>query len=312
MTIDIYLIIGAAALVVFGLILSHLRIVPQSEAWVMERAGVYSKTWLTGIHFIFPFIEKVAGRYDKVSLNQRPRGKVDLRERVVDYKPQDVITKDNVRMSIDSVVFYQVTDPKLFVYGHQDPELAIEHLTATTLRNVVGELELDATLTSRETINTKMRVILDEAADAWGLRVTRVELQNINIDDEELKEAMEKQMIAERRRREMIITAEGIRKSEILKAEGLKQAEILKAEGKAEAILRVAEAESEKEILERKAQAEGIRLVNESQASKEYLTIKSLEAFAEAADGEATKIIIPSEIQGLASLATSASELFKS
>jgi regulator of protease activity HflC (stomatin/prohibitin superfamily) len=270
----ILILLGLAVVIV--LVLSNLRIVPQSKAVVMERLGVYSRTWHTGLHIKLPFVE-------------RPAKIVDLKEQVYAQDCQRVITKENVDMAIDSVVFYQVSDCKLFVYGHANPIEAISHITATTLRNLVGELELDELLTSRSVINAKMRTILDEATDAWGIRITRVELKNIHIFDQDLRDAMEKQMIAERKRREAIITAEGERKSSILKAEGIKQALILEAEGKAEAI----------------------RLVNEAEPSKEYLTIKSLEAFEKAADGQATKIIIPSEIQGLAGLATSAAEIFK-
>ena len=270
----ILILLGLAVVIV--LVLSNLRIVPQSKAVVMERLGVYSRTWHTGLHIKLPFVE-------------RPAKIVDLKEQVYAQDCQRVITKENVDMAIDSVVFYHVTDCKLFVYSHANPIEAINHITATTLRNLVGELELDELLTSRSVINAKMRTILDEATDAWGIRITRVELKNIHIFDQDLRDAMEKQMIAERKRREAIITAEGERKSSILRAEGIKQALILEAEGKAEAI----------------------RLVNEAEPSKEYLTIKSLEAFEKAADGQATKIIIPSELPGLAGLATSAAEIFK-
>lgn len=270
----ILILLGLAVVIV--LVLSNLRIVPQSKAVVMERLGVYSRTWHTGLHIKLPFVE-------------RPAKIVDLKEQLYAQDCQRVITKENVDMAIDSVVFYQVTDCKLFVYSHANPIEAINHITATTLRNLVGELELDELLTSRSVINAKMRTILDEATDAWGIRITRVELKNIHIFDQDLRDAMERQMIAERKRREAIITAEGERKSSILRAEGIKQALILEAEGKAEAI----------------------RLVNEAEPSKEYLTIKSLEAFEKAADGQATKIIIPSELQGLAGLATSAAEIFK-
>lgn len=286
---DILLVAGGLLLLAVLIAVANLRIVPQGEARVMERLGVYSRTWHTGLHIKIPFIERPSRR----------RAIIDLREQVLDTDEQDVITKDNVRMRIDAVVFYQVSDCKLFVYGHKDPIDAIAKLTATTLRNLIGDLELDATLTSRDLINTQMRVILDEAADAWGLRVTRVEIQNI-IPPKQIQDAMEKQMVAERTRREKIILAEAARKSAILKAEGIKQATILEAEGKAEAILQV-----------QQATAEGIKMVNTSEPSKEFLAIRSLEAFEKAADGQATKIIIPSEIQGLAGLASSASEIFK-
>ena len=279
----------------------------------MERLGVYGRTWHTGLHIKIPFIERAA----KI---------LDLKEQVADYPPQPVITKDNVRMEVDTVVFYQITDCKLFAYGHANPLVAIEHLTATTLRNIIGELELDATLTSRDLINSRMRAILDEATDAWGIRVTRVELKNIIISDNELAEAMEKQMIAERKRREQIILAEGERKAAILVAEGKKQAAILEAEGKKQSEILAAEAKREAMICEaegeaeailqvQQATAEGIKMINASAPTKEaqaiYLGVKSLAAFEKAADGHATKIIIPSEIQGLAGLASSASEIFK-
>lgn len=308
---DILLVAGGLLLLAVLIAVANLRIVPQGEARVMERLGVYSRTWHTGLHIKIPFIERPARR----------RAIIDLREQVLDTDEQDVITKDNVRMRIDAVVFYQVSDCKLFVYGHKDPIDAIAKLTATTLRNLIGDLELDATLTSRDLINTQMRVILDEAADAWGLRVTRVEIQNI-IPPKQIQDAMEKQMVAERTRREQIILAEAARKSAILKAEGIKQATILEAEGEKQAEILAAEARREAMICEaegeaeailqvQQATAEGIKMVNTSEPSKEFLAIRSLEAFEKAADGQATKIIIPSEIQGLAGLASSASEIFK-
>ncbi len=308
---DILLVAGGLLLLAVLIAIANLRIVPQGEARVMERLGVYSRTWHTGLHIKIPFIERPARR----------RAIIDLREQVLDTDEQDVITKDNVRMRIDAVVFYQVSDCKLFVYGHKDPIDAIAKLTATTLRNLIGDLELDATLTSRDLINTQMRVILDEAADAWGLRVTRVEIQNI-IPPKQIQDAMEKQMVAERTRREQIILAEAERKSAILKAEGIKQATILEAEGQKQAEILAAEARREAMICEaegeaeailqvQQATAEGIKMVNTSEPSKEFLAIRSLEAFEKAADGQATKIIIPSEIQGLAGLASSASEIFK-
>ncbi|MGM9631489.1 MAG: SPFH domain-containing protein [Eubacteriales bacterium] len=307
MTDVIIVIVG---LLFLGLLIAiaNLRIVPQSKAYVMERLGIYSRTWYTGLHIKIPFIERAA----KI---------IDLKEQVADYPPQPVITKDNVRMQIDTVVFYQITDCKLFAYGHAKPLEAIEHLTATTLRNIIGELELDTTLTSRDLINSRMRAILDEATDAWGIKVNRVELKNI-IPPKEIQDAMERQMKAERERREAIIRAEGERKSTILVAEGYKQAAILKAEGDKQARILAAEAEREAEICRgegeaeyilqvQQATAEGIKMVNASEPSKEVLAIKSLEAFEKAADGQATKIIIPSEIQGLAGLASSANEIFK-
>jgi regulator of protease activity HflC (stomatin/prohibitin superfamily) len=309
--LDLVLLFIAVVLIFALLVIFHIRIVPESEAWVMERLGVYSRTWHTGLHIKVPFIER---RRDEP---------IDLREQIlVVGKSQPVITKDNVSIDIDTVVFYQITDPKLFVYGHKTPIIAIEHLAATTLRNLVGELELDETLSSRDTINAKLRVVLDEATDAWGIRVTRVELKNIIISDKELADAMEKQMIAERTRRANVIEAEGIRKSAILVAEGKKQAAILEAEGAKQATILAAEAKREADICEgegeaerillvQQATAEGIKMVNASEPSKEVLTIKSLQALEEAAKGESNTIIIPSEIQGLAGLAKSASEIFK-
>lgn len=284
----------------------HHGIVPQAQALVVERLGAYLETWSVGIHFKVPFIDRVAKR-------------VLLKEQVVDFAPQPVITKDNVTMKIDTVVFFQITDPKLFAYGVENPIMAIENLTATTLRNIIGDLELDQTLTSRETINTKMRAALDIATDPWGIKVNRVELKNI-IPPAAIQDAMEKQMKAERERREVILRAEGEKKSAILVAEGQKESVILEAEAeKASAILR-AEAEKEKRIREaegeaeailkvQKANADGIRYIREAGADNAVLQIKSLEAFAKAADGKATKIIIPSEIQGIAGLVKSLAEV---
>ncbi len=303
-------IITLAILILFILvvIVANIKIVPQSKAYVVERLGAYKETWQTGLHIKIPFIEKVA----KV---------VSLKEKVADFPPQPVITKDNVTMQIDTVVFYQITDPKLFTYGVEHPVAAIENLTATTLRNIIGEMELDHTLTSRDVINAKIRGILDEATDPWGIKVNRVELKNI-FPPKEIQDAMEKQMKAERERREAILRAEGEKASKILVAEGQKESQILAAEGEkqaailhAEAIreakIREAEGEAEAIVAVQKAKAEGIRLLNESAPTREVLTINSLDAFAAAADGKATKIIIPSDLQGLASLATTASELFK-
>ena len=281
---------------------------PQAYAIVVERLGAYKETWNTGIHFKTPFIDRVAKR-------------VILKEQVVDFPPQPVITKDNVTMKIDTVVFFQITDPKLYTYGVENPIMAIENLTATTLRNIIGDLELDQTLTSRETINTKMRAALDVATDPWGIKVNRVELKNI-IPPAAIQDAMEKQMKAERERREAILKAEGEKKSTILVAEGKKQSVILDAEAdKQSAILR-AEAEKEKRIKEAEGQAEailkiqqatadGIRFIKEAGADNAVIQLKSLEAFAKAADGKATKIIIPSEIQGLAGLVKSVAEVAK-
>ena len=286
---------------------SCVRIVPQAYAVILERLGAYQATWSTGIHFKVPFIERVAR-------------KVNLKEQVVDFPPQPVITKDNVTMQIDTVVFFQITDPKLYTYGVENPIMAIENLSATTLRNIIGDMELDETLTSRETINTKMRASLDEATDPWGIKVNRVELKNI-IPPAAIQDAMEKQMKAERERREAILIAEGQKKSTILVAEGKKQSAILDAEAEKQAAILRAEAQKERMIKEAEGQAEavlkvqnanaeGIRMIREAGADEAVLTLKSLEAFARAADGKATKIIIPSEIQSMAGLAASVKELF--
>ena len=298
-----------AVLIVFAIviIIANIKIVPQSKAYVVERLGAYKETWQTGLHIKIPFIEKVA----KI---------VSLKEKVADFPPQPVITRDNVTMQIDTVVFYQITDPKLFTYGVEMPVAAIENLTATTLRNIIGEMDFDTTLTSRDIINAKIRGILDEATDPWGIKVNRVELKNI-FPPKEIQDAMEKQMKAERERREAILRAEGEKASKILVAEGQKESQILAAEGekqaailRAEAVkeakIREAEGEAQAIIAVQQAKAEGIKVLNESAPTKEVLTIKSLDAFSAAADGKATKIIIPSELQGLASLATTASELF--
>lgn len=285
---------------------SCIRIVPQANAFVLERLGAFQATWSVGIHVKIPFIDRVARR-------------VNLKEQVVDFAPQPVITKDNVTMRIDTVVFFQITDPKLFAYGVENPIMAIENLSATTLRNIIGDLELDQTLTSRETINTKMRASLDTATDPWGIKVNRVELKNI-IPPAAIQDAMEKQMKAERERRESILRAEGEKRSSILVAEGNKESAILEAEGEKTAAILRAEAQKEKMIREaegeaeaimkvQKAAAEGIRFIKEAGADEAVLRIKSLEAFAKAADGQATKIIIPSEIQGLAGLASGLKEL---
>ena len=285
---------------------SCVRIVPQAYAVILERLGAYQATWSTGIHFKVPFIERVAR-------------KVNLKEQVVDFPPQPVITKDNVTMQIDTVVFFQITDPTLYTYGVENPIMAIENLSATTLRNIIGDMELDETLTSRETINTKMRASLDEATDPWGIKVNRVELKNI-IPPAAIQDAMEKQMKAERERREAILIAEGQKKSTILVAEGKKQSAILDAEAEKQAAILRAEAQKERMIKEAEGQAEavlkvqnanaeGIRMIREAGADEAVLTLKSLEAFARAADGKATKIIIPSDIQGIAGLASSLKEI---
>ena len=300
------LVILIILILAIAIVASCIKIVPQAQAYVVERLGAYQDTWSVGLHFKVPIVDKVAKR-------------VLLKEQVADFPPQPVITKDNVTMRIDTVVFFQITDPKLFTYGVENPIMAIENLTATTLRNIIGDLELDQTLTSRETINAKMRASLDIATDPWGIKVNRVELKNI-IPPAAIQDAMEKQMKAERERREVILRAEGEKKSAILVAEGQKESVILEAEAeKASAILR-AEAEKEKRIREaegeaeailkvQKANADGIRYIREAGADNAVLQIKSLEAFAKAADGKATKIIIPSEIQGIAGLVKSLAEV---
>lgn len=299
-TFIIFLIIALMVLA------SCIKIVPQASALILERLGAYRGTWGVGIHFKVPFIERVAKR-------------VNLKEQVVDFPPQPVITKDNVTMRIDTVVFFQITDPKLYAYGVDNPIMAIENLSATTLRNIIGDMELDETLTSREVINTKMRASLDEATDPWGIKVNRVELKNI-IPPEAIQDAMEKQMKAERERRESILIAEGEKRSTILVAEGKKESAILEAEAEKQAAILRAEAQKERMIREAEGQAEaimkvqqanadGIRFIREAGADQAVLTIKSLEAFAKAADGKATKLIIPSELQGLAGLASSLKEV---
>ena len=296
-------------LIVIVIICSTIKIVPQADAYVIERLGTYQATWSVGLHMKMPVIDKVAK-------------KVTLKEQVVDFAPQPVITKDNVTMRIDTVVFFQITDPKLFSYGVENPIMAIENLTATTLRNIIGDLELDQTLTSRETINTKMRATLDEATDPWGIKVNRVELKNI-IPPAAIQDAMEKQMKAERERREQILRAEGEKKSAILIAEGNKQSvileaeaekasQILRAEAKKEATIKEAEGQAQAILAVQQANADGIRALNESMPTNQVITLKSLEAFTKAADGKATKIIIPSEIQGIAGLTSSIVEVAKS
>ena len=293
-------------LLIVYIVTSCVRIVPQAQAYVIERLGAYNGTWSVGMHYKVPFIDRVAK-------------KVLLKEQVVDFAPQPVITKDNVTMRIDTVVYYQITDPKLYAYGVDNPIMAIENLTATTLRNIIGDLELDSTLTSRETINTKMRATLDEATDPWGIKVNRVELKNI-IPPTEIQNAMEKQMKAERERREAILRAEGEKKSSILRAEGHKESMILEAEAEKEAAILNAEAKKEATIREAEGQAEailkvqratadGLRAIREAGADEAVIKLKSLEAFEKAADGKATKIIIPSEIQNLAGLVTSIKEV---
>ena len=295
-------------LIVLIFLIRTIHIVPQAEAYVIERLGAYAGTWHTGLHIKLPIIDRVAN-------------KVTLKEIVKDFDPQPVITKDNVTMQIDTVVYFQITDPKLYTYGVVGPITAIENLTATTLRNIIGDLELDETLTSRDIINTKMRAILDEATDPWGIKVGRVEVKNI-IPPRDIQEAMEKQMRAERERREAILIAEGEKKSKVLIAEGQKEAAILQAEADKQAAILAAEATKQKAIKEaegqseailmiNKATADGLKMIKEAGADEAVIKLKSLEAFQKAADGQSTKIIIPSEIQGLAGLATSVKELVK-
>jgi len=287
-------VIAVLALII---VISNIHIVQQSRAYVIERLGAFSKVWQVGMHVKVPFIERVAK-------------KVSLKEQVLDYPPQPVITKDNVTMQIDTVVYYQITDPKLYTYGVERPMMAMETLTATTLRNIIGDLELDQTLTSRDVINTKMRAILDEATDPWGIKVNRVELKNI-LPPREIQNAMEKQMKAERERREAILRAEGEKRSAILTAEGEKESAILRADAKKQEQILEAQGRAEAILTVQRATAEGIRLINESMPSDAVIKLKSLEAFAAAADGRATKIIIPSEIQGVAALAAGLVESVK-
>lgn len=300
--------LSVLVLVILILLITNIKIVPQSMVFVVERLGSYYQTWDNGVHFKVPFIDHIAKR-------------VSLKEQVVDFKPQPVITRDNVTMQIDSVVFYEITDAKLFTYGVERPISAIENLTATTLRNIIGELELDHTLTSRDVINSRITAALDQATDKWGIKVNRVELKNI-VPPRDIQDAMEKQMRAERERREAILRAEGEKRSQILIAEGKKESQILNAEAEKQAAILLAEAEKEKKIREgqgeaesimlvQKAQADAIRLLNEACPSREVLTLKAYESFMKAADGQATKIIIPSEIQGMAGLAASVKELVK-
>ena len=281
--------------VVMLIIVANIKIVPQANSYVVERLGAYHASWDVGLHIKIPFIERIAKR-------------VSLKEQVVDFPPQPVITKDNVTMQIDTVVYYQITDPKLYTYGVERPMMAIENLTATTLRNIIGDLELDDTLTSRDTVNTQMRAILDEATDPWGIKINRVELKNI-MPPSEIQDSMERQMKAERERRESILRAEGEKKSAILTAEGEKESAILRAEAKKEAAIKEAEGQAEAILAVQTAVAEGIKRINEANPSDAYIAIKSLESFEKAADGKATKIIIPSDIQGIAGLAASIKEI---
>lgn len=284
-------------IIVIILILANIKIVPQARAYVVERLGAYYATWETGLHVTIPIFDRIAK-------------KISLKEQVADFPPQPVITKDNVTMQIDTVIYLQVTDPKLYCYGVESPLKAIENLTATTLRNIIGDLELDQTLTSRDIINTKMRVILDEATDPWGIKINRVELKNI-MPPKEIQDSMEKQMKAERERRQRILQAEGEKRSAVLVAEGEKEATILRAEAEKEAAIRRAEGEAEGIIKVQRATAEGLKMLNEASPNPNVIAIKSLEALQKVADGKATKIIIPSEIQSIAGLATSIKELVK-
>ena len=279
------------------IIIINIKVVPQSKTYVIERLGSYYTTWQNGLHVKLPFVDRIANN-------------VSLKEKVRDFAPQPVITKDNVTMQIDTVVYFQITDPKLYTYGVENPINAIENLTATTLRNIIGDLELDETLTSRDLINAKMCTILDEATDPWGIKINRVEVKNI-IPPRDIQEAMEKQMRAERERREKILQAEGEKKSSILIAEGEKESAILRAEAQKESQIRLAEGEAEAILKVKEAEANGIKLLKDAKADKSVLTLKSFEAFEKAANGQATKIIIPSDMQNLASTLAAASELIK-
>ncbi len=297
MGLGAFIIIAIIVIIVLLVIIANIKVVSQSNAYVIERLGAYSSTWGQGLHVKIPLIDRIAK-------------KVSLKEQVVDFPPQPVITKDNVTMQIDTVVYFQITDPKLYAYGVVDPIFAIENLTATTLRNIIGDLELDHTLTSRDDINERIRFILDEATDAWGIKVKRVELKNI-LPPREIQEAMEKQMKAERERRAKILDAEGEKKSAILIAEGQKESAILKADAIKESKIREAQGEAEAILSVQKAYADSLKMLNEASPSEPVIALKSLEAFQKAADGKATKIIIPSEIQSLAGLATSVKEIMQ-
>ena len=289
------IIIAIIALLLIIVIVRNIKIVPQAHAFVIERLGAYYQTWGTGLHLKVPFIDRISK-------------KVSLKEQVVDFPPQPVITRDNVTMQIDTVVYFEITDPKLYTYGVERPLSAIENLTATTLRNIIGDLELDSTLTSRDTINDKIRIILDEATDAWGIRVIRVELKNI-LPPREIQDAMEKQMKAERERRARILDAEGEKRSQILVAEGLKESAILKADAVKESKIREAEGEAQAILTVQKANADALRMLSEANPSPKVIELKSLEALAKVADGKATKLIIPSDMSKVASLTTSAKEM---
>ncbi len=291
-----FIIIIALIVLAFIVIVRNIKIVPQAHAFVVERLGAYYATWGTGLHIKIPFIDRIAK-------------KVSLKEQVVDFPPQPVITRDNVTMQIDTVVYFEITDPKLYTYGVERPLSAIENLTATTLRNIIGDLELDSTLTSRDTINDKIRIILDEATDAWGIRVIRVELKNI-LPPREIQDAMEKQMKAERERRARILDAEGEKRSQILVAEGLKESAILKADAVKESKIREADGEAQAILAVQKAYADALKMLNEAAPTDKVIALKSLESLQKVADGKATKIIIPSELQGIATMATTFKEVF--
>ena len=293
-----FAVVAFILLIILLVIVSNVKIVPQAHAYVIERLGAYHATWDTGLHLKIPFIDKISK-------------KVSLKEQVVDFPPQPVITRDNVTMQIDTVVYYEITDPKLYTYGVERPLSAIENLTATTLRNIIGELELDNTLTSRDTINDKIRIILDEATDAWGIKVIRVELKNI-LPPREIQDAMEKQMKAERERRARILDAEGEKHSQILVAEGMKESAILRADAVKEQKIREAQGEAEAILTVQKANADALKMLNEAAPTDKIIQLKSLEAFAQAADGKATKIIIPSDIQSLAGNVTAIKEIWQS
>ncbi|WP_316608270.1 SPFH domain-containing protein [uncultured Ruminococcus sp.] len=290
-----YIIIAVIVLLIIIVVVRNIKIVPQAHAFVIERLGAYYQTWGTGLHLKIPFIDRIAK-------------KVSLKEQVVDFPPQPVITRDNVTMQIDTVVYFEITDPKLYTYGVEQPLAAIENLTATTLRNIIGDLELDSTLTSRDTINDKIRIILDEATDAWGIRVIRVELKNI-LPPREIQDAMEKQMKAERERRARILDAEGEKRSQILVAEGLKESAILKADAVKESKIREAEGEAQAILAVQKAYADALRMLSEANPSEKVIQLKSLEALQKVADGKSTKLIIPSDMQNIAGLATSVKEM---
>ncbi len=295
-TIGFLALLFIPAVLILILVINNIKIVPQAHAFVVERLGAYHKTWGTGLHFKIPFIDRIAK-------------KVSLKEQVVDFPPQPVITRDNVTMQIDTVVYFEITDPKLYTYGVERPLSAIENLTATTLRNIIGDLELDATLTSRDTINDKIRIILDEATDAWGIRVIRVELKNI-LPPREIQDAMEKQMKAERERRARILDAEGEKRSQILVAEGLKESAILKADAVKESKIREAEGEARAILAVQQAYADALKMLNEAAPSDKVIALKSLESLQKVADGKATKIFIPSDLQGIATMATTVKEIF--